>query len=206
MRRRVEGVRRHPGAPRGESHGGAGRDRRSRGPERLRQDHADPSHQRALRARSWTHQPRRGRAVRETRARDRRARDLPHVPDPATVRALHRARERGARRHLRCGAASARRGARGRAGVAGVHRPRAARRRAPARAEPPRAEVPRAGARARGPPARDPARRGAVRAQPHGDRERRRRSSTRSARAAWRSCSWSTSCARWSSSATGSSC
>ena len=147
---------------------GAGRDRRSGGPERLGQDDADQRRSAGTtgrprpRSRSAS-APLSGRPAHEIAA----ARRVPHVSDPAAVRATS-ARSttwRWPRPSAPRAARRARRAPR-RARWLDVHRARPTGDGAARRAEPARAQVPRAGARARRPAARHPARRGAVRPQP----------------------------------------
>src|SRR5437764_650498 len=112
MRWRVEGVRWHPSVAGREPHDRARRDRRPRRTERLWKDDADQRHQRTLRGGPRAHRAGGSDAVGTPGARDRRARSLPHVSDPAALRALHRARERRAGRRLRGDAVLAARSAR----------------------------------------------------------------------------------------------
>ena len=163
------------------------------GPERLRQVDAHQRGERPLPDR------RRQRAVRGTRAGRRgaahriaRARHRAHLPDPAALRAPHRAGERRAAADVRPRdarspqRASARRGA-------GSNSPGSRRRRTPSGGpQPPPAQVPRARARARIAAEAALPRRGAFRPDARRDRRGACASSARSATRARPSCSSST--------------
>ena len=123
---RVAGVRRHPGATRRQPHGRARRDRRAGRAQRLGQDDAHQRDQRPLRRRPGPGHARRRDADGAAGARDRPAGRLPHVPDPAALRPLHRARQRGAGGDVRARPLHAAPGPRRGVRLAGVHRPRPA--------------------------------------------------------------------------------